>query len=172
MNRRTIIGLATTVLLGSGVVFNASQAPAQHATLKQQLPGAWLIASIDQTDQEGKKVQLFGANPKGTQVFDASGQWIQVIWNPDVPKFKVNSRIKGTPEENSAAVLATAASFGTWTVDEATRTLTIRFTGSMFPNQAGTESKRTISVTGDELRVSNPTTGSGMKSDTVWRRAK
>jgi hypothetical protein len=172
MNQRTIIGLTTTMLLGTGVVFNASQAPAQQTTLKQQLAGAWLIASIDQTDRDGKKVQLFGANPKGSQFFDASGQWIQIIWNPDVPKFKVNSRIKGTPEENSAAVHAITSSFGTWTVDEATKTLTVRYTGSMFPNQAGTESKRIVSVTGDELRVSNPMTGSGMKSDTVWRRAK
>jgi hypothetical protein len=72
----------------------------------------------------------------------------------------------------SAAVHATTATFGTWTVDEATKTLTIRYTATLFPNQAGTESKRVISVTGDELRVSNPMTGSGMESDTVWRRAK
>ena len=117
-------------------------------------------------------MQLFGANPKGTQVFDVSGQWVQIIWNPDVGKFKVNSRIKGTPEENTAAVHATTATFGTWTVDEATKTLTIRYTGSLFPNQVGTKSKRVISMTGDELRISNPMTASGMKSDTVWRRAK
>jgi hypothetical protein len=172
MNRRTVLRLMTTVLLGSSVVFSASQAPAQQKTLKEQLVGAWLIVSIDQTDKDGKKVQLFGPNPKGTQVFDASGQWIQIIWNPDVAKFKVNSRIKGTPDENTAAVHATTATFGTWSVDEASKTLTIRITGGIFPNQVGSESKRTVSVTGDELKVSNPLTASGLKSDTVWRRAK
>jgi hypothetical protein len=163
MNGRNILSLSAITALG--LVLLPTSAVTQQKSLKEQLPGAWLISSIDQTDVDGKKVQLFGANPKGTQVFDASGQWIQIIWNPDVAKFKVNSRIKGTPEENTAAVHATTATFGTWTVDEATKTLTIRYTGSLFPNQAGTESKRVISVTGDELRVSNPMTGSGMKSD-------
>jgi hypothetical protein len=170
MNGCNILSLSAITALA--LVLLPTSAVTQQKSLKEQLSGAWLIASIDQTDQDGKKVQLFGANPKGTQVFDASGQWMQIIWNPDVGKFKVNSRIKGTPEENTAAVHATTASFGTWTVDEATKTLTIRFTGSLFPNQVGAESKRVISVTGDELRISNPLTASGMKSDTVWRRAK
>lgn len=171
MNRRTIINLATTVLLGTAGAFSISHAPAQ-STLKQQMTGAWTLAAINQTDKDGKPVQIFGKNPRGTQVFDASGQWIQIIWDSDAPKFKVNSRIGGTPEENTAAVRATTATFGTWSVDEAGKTLTVRYTGSMFPNQAGTESKRTLSVTGDELRINNPMTASGMKSDTVWRRAK
>ena len=172
MNRRTLLGLTTVALLSTGVVLVSSHAPAQQKSLKDQLAGTWTLASINQTDADGKKVQLFGPNPKGTQVLDASGQFIQIIWNPDVPKFKVDSRIKGTPEENTAALHAMTASFGTWTIDEATKTLTIKYTGSLFPNQAGTESKRAVSVTADELTVSNPRTGSGMKSDTVWRRAK
>jgi Lipocalin-like domain len=172
MNRRTLLGLTTAALLCTGVVLVSSHAPAQQKSLKDQLVGAWILASIDQTDAQGKKVQIFGPNAKGTQVLDASGQFIQIIWNPDVPKFKVSNRLKGTPEENTAAVHATTATFGTWTLDEATKTLTVRYIGGMFPNQAGTESKRAVSVTADELRVSNPQTASGLKSDTVWRRAK
>lgn len=172
MNRRPLLGLTAAALTCTGVLLVASHAPAQQKSLKDQLAGAWILTSIDQTDAAGKKVQVFGPNPKGTQVLDASGQYIQIIWNSDAPKFKVNNRLKGTPEENAAAVHATTATFGTWTLDEASKTLTVRYTGSMFPNQAGTESKRAVSVNGDELRVSNPQTASGMKSDTVWRRAK
>jgi len=172
MDRRTLLVLTTAALTCTGLVLAASHAPAQQKSLKDQLAGAWTLAAIDQTDAQGNKVQLFGPNPRGTQVLDASGQWIQIIWNPDVAKFKVDSRIKGTPEENTAAVHATTATFGTWTIDEATKTLTIKYTGSMFPNQVGSDSKRAVSVSGDELRVSNPRTASGMKSDTVWRRAK
>ena len=79
---------------------------------------------------------------------------------------------KGTPEENTAAVHGTTANFGTWTVDEASKTVNVRYVGGMFPNQAGTESKRTVSLNGDELKVSNPATASGTKSDNVWKRAK
>ena len=88
------------------------------------------------------------------------------------PSSKPTAVLKGTAEENAAVVQGTTANFGTWTVDEASKTLTVRYVGSLFPNQAGSESKRIVSVTGDELRVTNPATGSGMRSDTVWRRAK
>jgi hypothetical protein len=150
----------------------AGNAVAQQKSLQQQLVGTWNLVSVEQTDSQGKKHQLFGPAPKGRQVLDASGQHVQIIWRSDVPKFKANSRMKGTAEENAAIVQGTTANFGTWTVDEASKTLTVRYEGSLFPNQAGSESKRTVAVTGDELRVTNPATGSGMRSDTVWRRAK
>jgi hypothetical protein len=56
-------------------------------------------------------------------------------------------------------------------VDEASKTVTVHYLGGMFPNQAGTEGKRTVSVSGNELKVSNPATASGMKSESVYRRA-
>jgi hypothetical protein len=172
MKRRTLLSLATITATFTALAISSGYAPAQQKSLKDQLSGAWTLVSMDQTDESGKKVQIFGANPKGTQVFDASGQWVQIIWNPDVPKFKVDNRQKGTPEENTAAVRAMTATFGTWSVDEANKALTIKYTGSLLPNQAGTESKRTVGLSGDELRISNPRTGSQVQSETVWRRAK
>jgi hypothetical protein len=170
MNRRHTFSLSVITALGLAML--AGSAGAQQKSLQQQLVGTWNLVSVDQTDSQGKKHQLFGPNPKGSQVLDASGQYVQIIWRSDVPKFKANSRLNGTAEENAATVHGTTANFGTWTVDEASKTLTVRYVGSLFPNQAGSESKRTVSVTGDELRVTNPATGSGMRSDTVWRRAK
>ena len=128
--------------------------------------------AVNQTDKEGKSIMLFGRNPKGTQIFDATGHWMQIIWDSDVPKYQVNSRIGGTPEENTAAVRGTTATFGAWSVDEANRTLAVRFTGSLFPNQAGTESRCVVSVAGDQLKIINPVTVGGVRSDTVWLRAK
>ena len=110
---------------------------------------------------------------KGILIFDASGQYAQIIVHPGVPKFKTNNRLKGTPEENMAAVHGTTATFGTWTIDEASKTITTRYVGGMFPNQAGTEGKRmVVSVSADELKMTNPTTAAGMRSDNVWKRAK
>jgi len=172
MTRRFLIGFPAAVLLCTGLAFGVTDAPAQQKSLKDQLVGTWTLVSIEQTDKEGRKQDLFGSNPRGIQVFDVSGQWVQIITRSDVPNFAVNNRQKGTPEENSAAVRGATASFGTWTVDEGSKTLTVRYTGGLFPNQVGTDSKRTISVTGDELRVNNPVTASGVMSNTVWRRAK
>ena len=173
MHRRTVFGLTTAALLCTGVVFGASHAPAQQKSLKEQVVGTWLIVSVDNTAPDGKKSQTFGPNPKGLLIFEANGQYSQIIVNPDVPKFKVNNRLKGTPEENTAAVHGTTANFGTWTIDEASKTITVRNAGGMFPNGAGVETKRIVtSVTADELRLSNPLTAAGLRSDNVWRRAK
>jgi hypothetical protein len=165
---RYFLGLTAGALF-AGMIFSPTQAIAQQ---KSQLVGAWTLVSITQTDKDGKQQEIFGANPKGILMFDGSGQYVQIITRSDTPKFAANSRIKGTPEENSAAVRATTATFGTWTVDEAKKTVTVRYTGSLFPNQVGTDSTRTFSISGDELTVNNPATGSGLISKNVWRRAK
>jgi hypothetical protein len=170
MNRSSLFIFSTTATLALAVM--STGAVAQQKSLKEQLVGSWILVSNDAVAPDGTKHQLFGPNPKGLLVFDATGQYSQILVNPAVPKFKINNRLKGTPEENTAAVQGTTATFGTWTVDEASKTVTVRYVGGMFPNQAGTEAKRTAAVTGDELKINNPATASGMKSDSVYRRAK
>ena len=172
MNRRTVIGLTTTAMLCTGVVFSASHAVAQQKSLKEQVSGTWTIVSNDNIAADGTKRQLFGPNPKGILVLAANGQYTQIIVNPAVSKFKINNRLQGTPEENTAAVRGTTATFGTWSVDEANKVVIVRNEGGMFPNQAGTDSKRTVTMVGDDLKVSNPTPASGGRSESVWKRVK
>src|SRR5262245_34350968 len=171
MNRRGVFSIS--VFSAFGLAMLPGNALAQQKTLKEQIIGTWTIVSSDSTAPDGKKEQLFGPNPKGILVFDASGQTVQVIVHPGVPKFKINNRLKGTPEENTAAVHGTTATFGTYTVDETSKTITVRNVGSMFPGQAGTDTKRIVtSVTADELKFTNPATAAGMRAENVWRRAK
>jgi hypothetical protein len=171
MKRHSILNLSAIAALAFAML--PASAVAQQKTLKEQIIGTWIAVSNESTAPDGKKELLFGPNPKGIAVYDASGQWVQIIVNPAVAKFKVDNRLKGTPEENTAAVHGTTATFGTWTIDEASKTITLRYGGSMFPNQAGTESKQIIvSVTADELRTTSPVTASGMRADNVFRRAK
>ena len=92
--------------------------------------------------------------------------------NPNRPKFKGKTRLDGTAEENKAIVAGTTASFGTWSVDEASKALIVRYAGNLFPNDEGNESRRPIAITGDELKYANPNPGSGGRSESVYRRAK
>ena len=170
MNRRTSLALGTTTLLSLSIALSGA-AFAQQKSLKEQLVGSWIMVSNDSTAADGKKTQVFGPHGKGILIFDANGQYSQTIVNPDVPKFKISNRLKGTPEENTAAVHGTTATFGTWSIDEASKTVTVHYVGGMFPNQAGTDSKRTVSVAGNELTVTNPATAAGLRADQVWKRA-
>ena len=90
----------------------------------------------------------------------------------DVPKFKVNNRLEGTPDETKAAYRGTVSTFGTWSFDDANKILITRIEGSLFPNQVGMEQKRAVKVTGDDLTVSNPMPAAGGKSESVWKRVK
>ena len=145
---------------------------AQQKSLKDQLTGTWTIVSNNNTAADGTKRQPFGPNPKGYMVLSPEGRYIQILTNPDRPKFKADNRMKGTAEENTAAVHATTATVGTWSIDEASKMLIIRNEGGMFPNQVGTVSKRTVTVAADDLKVSNPNPGSGGIADSVFKRAK
>ena len=169
MNRRHILSLSVITAVGFALV--PGSALAQQKPLKEQLVGTWTIVSNESVALDGTKHQLFSPNPKGILVLAANGQYAQIIVRPDTPKFKVNNRLEGTPEENKSAVHGTTATFGTWSVDETSKTITVRYDGGMFPNQAGTEGNRTFSVTGDQLKINNPATASGMKSDSVWKRS-
>ena len=63
------------------------------------------------------------------------------------------------------------AFYGTYTVNDGV--LITRIEGSSYPNLIGGEQKHIItSLTGDELQYINPTTSTGTKAETVWRRAK
>lgn len=166
------IGTSLAMITALGLILLPGTAASQQKSLKEQIAGTWQIISTDQTAPDGTKHQLFGPNPKGILVLDPSGQYAQIIVRPDRPKFKANNRQKGSPEENQAAVQGTTATFGTWSVDEASKTLVVRITSGMYPNQEGEESKRPVSVSGDELKITNPSTASGMRSENVWKRAK
>jgi hypothetical protein len=64
------------------------------------------------------------------------------------------------------------AYYGTYTVDETGKTLTLRVEASSFPNQVGSEQKRTItSLTANELKLGNPTALSGGQINYVMKRA-
>jgi hypothetical protein len=165
-----VSAIAFAAVMSAALAASIGSAPAQQKSMKEHLSGAWNLVSVDQTSPDGKKHQLFGPNPKGVMILDASGRYVLIITKSGREKFKANSRIKGTPEENTAAVLATTASFGTWSVEG--NTMTVRIEAGMYPNQDGTSSTRTVSLSGDELKVTNPMTASGMKSENVYKRAK
>jgi hypothetical protein len=138
-------------------------------SLKEQIIGAWQYVSI-YNEEAGVKNYLYGEKPVGLTVFDGSGYVISYLSKPELPRFAVNNRLKGTDAEYRAVMQGMIANFGTYTVEG--DTVTIRYLGSTYPNRAGTTEKRTYKVVGDKMTVINPTAASGGRSYVELARAK
>jgi hypothetical protein len=170
MTRRTTLGLSATV--ASALVLLPNHAAGQQKPLKDQLVGTWTVVSWEQTTRDGGKFQRFGANPKGLNIFDANGRFIVMYMRADLPKIASNNPSSPTPEEAKAITAGAISYFGTYTVDEASKTFTLRVEASSFPNLLAGDQKRTItSLTPDELKYSNPAPVTGGTIDVAMRRA-
>jgi lipocalin-like protein len=141
-------------------------------TLKQQIVGTWTAVS-QYVDQDGKKVEPFGSNPKGMVVYDANGRFVLVLQREALPRFASNSRMTGTAEENKAIVQGSIAYFGRYSIDEKERKINLHFDGSTYPNWDGDDQTRLIAISGDELKIISPVSAVGGGTvHLVLRRAK
>jgi hypothetical protein len=172
MNRRSILSISAMTVLGLALV--PSSAVSQQKLLKDQLVGAWTLVSSEITAPDSTKRQgAGGPNPRGILILDASGRYAHMAGRPDRPKFKTsgNLRLDTPAAEFAEAARAFAANFGTWSVNEADKTLTSRLEAALIPNNEGSEIKESISLAGDELKlVAN--LASGGRGEAVYRRAK
>ena len=149
-------------------------AGAQQKTLKEQLVGTWSLVSFDSTGADGKKTQVFGAQPKGTLMLDAGGHYAMVLTDPGRPKWKSEVRTALSTEEYAAAAKGLVAQFGTWSVDEGSKVLTRKVEGALSPNLGGNEVKVAVGLSGDELTVTaeSGVSFTGSRTETIFRRAK
>jgi hypothetical protein len=155
------------------LIMPVSDAVAQQKTLKEQIVGAWTLVSNDTIAPDGTKQQTFGTNPKGILILDASGRYAFVTGRPDRPKFKAteNVRAKATAEEFAAAAREFAANFGTWSINEADKTLIRKYEIALIPNNDRNETKASVTLAGDEMKLTL-TPAAGGKNETVYRRAR
>jgi len=128
--------------------------------LGKEIVGTWIAVS-QYVDQDGKRVEPFGANPKGMVVYDAGGRFILVLQRDTLPRFASNNRMTGTAEENRAIVQGSIAYFGRYSVDEKQGKINLHYDGSTYPNWDGEDQTRLVSVSGDELSIVSPVSAVG-----------
>lgn len=140
-----------------------------HAQTARDLVGTWALVSA--VSQQGAAAGGLGPNPSGTMMFGGDGRFALIFVRSDLPKFASNSRASGTPDENRAIVQGSIAMFGTYSVDEAGKTLVMRIENGTFPNWAGTEQRRAMTLSGDELAYTTPGSA-GATVQVTLRRVK
>jgi hypothetical protein len=173
MNRQSTFVVVAMAAIGlmwlpaTGYAQNAQQRPPaaeKPATppkpMKEAIVGTWSLLIDDAVKPDGTHAPNFGPNPIGVAMFGADGHFSVQIMRAGRPKFASNSRTTGTADENKAVVAGSNAFFGTYALNEADKSLTLRVEGATYPNLEGTTQKRMIvSLTaGDELTWSNPAT--------------
>jgi hypothetical protein len=169
MMLRTIAAALLALALAAGA--GAAQ-PAK--SLKDEIVGSWNFVVAEVTASDGKKSFPFGETPKGILIFTADGRFAQIHVAGDVPKIASNNRLTGTPEEYAEIMRRSLSVFGTYTVDEANRTVTYNIVSASFPNWEGTAQTRTIDkLTSDEFVNTNRSVAGGRGSaSNFYRRVK
>src|SRR4051812_20765470 len=156
------------------LALSASAAAAQPVkSLKEQIVGTWNFVVAEVASPDGKKSFPFGETPKGILIFTADGRFAQIHVAGDVPRIASNNRMTGTPEEYAAIMKRSLSVFGTWTVDEANRTVTYHIESASFPNWQGEAQTRAIDkLTADEFVNTNRSVAGGRGSaSNFYRRA-
>jgi hypothetical protein len=141
--------------------------------LKQEVIGTWMLIANKSAGADGTKTDLFGPNPKGIATFDSKRRFSIVIMRADLPKIASNGRMTATADENKAVVQGSLAYFGSYSTDDADRSLIFHIEASSFPNWVGTTQKRSITtLSEDDLVLINGTASMGGVAEVQWKRVK
>ena len=128
---------------------------AQEKTLKQQIQGPWSLVSCNNTNEKGEK-QAFCTNPRGLMILAGNGN------------YAVTAIAGGRKDTNAPGI---ASNFGTWSVNEADKTLTRHRVGAIDPTNEGKDIKVNISLSGEEMRLTGDAID-GEHLDGTFRRFK
>jgi Lipocalin-like domain len=142
-------------------------------SIKERLVGTWALVTCEVVAPDGARSALVvGSNPAGQYIFTEDGHFsFQAV--AEFGPFLSNDRMKTTPEEDRAAMRGSIAYYGTFTVNEADRTIAVHIERSSFPNQNGTDGKRVITaLSTDEMSYINPGRRGGGSIHCTYKRAK
>lgn len=164
---------AILALLSLGFGFSGETTVAQDRSTKDQLIGTWKLVSAEIVRSDGSLQRMFGADPRGILIFTSDGQFALVSLRSDLPKLESGNRARATAEEAQAVVAGSIAYYGTFSVSEPDKVITVQIEQSTFANQVGgVDQRRVIThLTATELRFTNPAGQSGARLQLAWRRA-
>jgi hypothetical protein len=173
MKKTILVGLALVAVCLSHAPSSAAQTGGSPASMRESqsvnVVGTWLLVS-ETAHQGDKTTQPLGPNPAGSIMLDGGGRFMLLIARPGLPNFAANKRDAGTPEENKAVLAGLLAFIGTYSVSEGV--LILHVEAGTFPNWNGTDQKRYLTLSNDQMLWTNRTPAIGAEVvEVVWKRA-
>ena len=141
--RVAVMAVATASVVASG-------GPSAQEPLRARLIGQWRLVSTEQV-REGEPPSL-GAATLGLITYTADGHMLAQLAPATRPKVRAAD---ATPDQVKELLRSHTSYFGTFTVDEGTRTVTHHRDGSQVPGER--DFVRTIELAGTRLTLTTPT---------------
>jgi hypothetical protein len=143
MDRRDVIGL-----IGLGVTATCAGAA---STVRDRFAGVWKLISYENKPNDGEVFQVYGPNPVGRITYDKAGRMSALLMRPG-RKAIANPR-SATVEELREIQSGFVAYFGTYDVDEASRTVIHHVQAALNPSWPGTDLRRTYEFSENRLTL-------------------
>ena len=171
MHRRDIFALS--MITPFGFAWLGGSADAQEKSFKQLLVGTWMLVACEAVARDGTKSPLVtGDHPAGQYIFTDDGHF-SFQETAELSKVVSDDRMKTTPSEDKAVVQGSIAYYGTYTVNDADKTIAVHIERSSFPNLNGTDGKRIVTtLSADEMSYVNPRPMARGTINCTFKRAK
>lgn len=132
----------------------AAQGKGAGAARPNPFVGAWKLVSIERRNPDGSAIPgvnpVGGVNPTGLVMYDASGHMsLQIMPGGRPPS--INTLQPMTPDQEHAALSNFVSYYGTYSIDEAKKTLNLHFDGAINPSMVGTNGTRLYEFTGNRM---------------------
>jgi hypothetical protein len=132
--------------------------------------GTWKLISIETRGPDGAIAPgpnpVGGVNPTGTVMYDAAGH-VSLQIMPSGRPASLNILQPLSPQQAKEALFGYIAYYGTYTLDQRTRTMHIHFDGSLNPSMVGTNGERYYEFNGNRMKFR-----AGANTTLSWERVR
>ncbi len=135
------------------------------------LVGVWRLVTFETRSDDGQTDHLFGPDPAGLLIYTDSGHMSVSIANARRRPFAAGDILAGTVDEKAAAMESYISYCGRY--EYRGESVTHHVEMSLFPNWAGHEQERRVSLVGDRLTLEAPPiliNGTERRTLLVWER--
>jgi YD repeat-containing protein len=151
------------------LIFISTTLMAQSPQGRDRFVGSWKLLSCELKAVDGKISYPYGEQPVGRLSYDKAGRIQALLMRPGRPAtYNRDSLGQLSPQDMREVLRGFAAYYGTFDVDESTKTVIHHVKASIYPSNVGTDLKRTFEFTENRL-ILNAVIGQGVMR-LMWER--